>query len=153
MVPGPLGRPDQGPGQYSLIKTYFPIFFIQPSAIQVLMSRMCPQGCCFSFCCCCSATKLYPSFGDPMQSTHQASLSFTISQSLLIVMSTVLVMHFTFCWPLRLLPSSSSYYTNMSKPLPGSGVSSFYRKLRSDGPEPQAVGPQSITDSLPPTRY
>ena len=74
MVPGPLGRPDQGPGQYSLIKTYFPILFIQPSAIQVLMSRMCPQGCCFSFCCCCSAAKLYPSFGDPMHCNMPVSV-------------------------------------------------------------------------------
>ena len=47
-------------------------------------------------------------FATPWTATHQASLSFTISQSLLKVMSTELVMpssHLVLCRPLLLLPS------------------------------------------------
>ena len=45
-------------------------------------------------------------FATPRTSAHQASMSFTISQSLLKLMSTVSVMpskHLTFCFPLLLL--------------------------------------------------
>ena len=44
----------------------------------------------------------------PRTAAHQASLSFTISQSLLKLMSIVSVTpssHLTLCWPLLLLPS------------------------------------------------
>ena len=47
-------------------------------------------------------------FATPWTAAHQASLSFTISQSLLKLMSIALVIpsnHFIFCCPLLLLPS------------------------------------------------
>ena len=49
-----------------------------------------------------------PVFGTPWTAAHQASLSFTISQSLLKLMSIELVMpsnHLILCHPLLLLPS------------------------------------------------
>ena len=69
--------------------------------------------CCiyhdFHLChCCCSVAKLCPTLCDPMDCSSQASLSFTISQSLLKLMSIELVMpsnHLTLCGPLLLLPS------------------------------------------------
>ena len=60
-------------------------------------------------CCCCSVAKLYLTLCDPIKpAAHQASLSFTISQSLLKLMSIELVMpsnHLILCCPLLLLPS------------------------------------------------
>ena len=58
-----------------------------------------------SCCCCCSIAKLYPTC-DPMNC--QASLSFTISQSLLKFISIEQMMssnHLILCCPLLLLPS------------------------------------------------
>ena len=58
--------------------------------------------------CCCSVTKSCPTFCDPMDCRHQASLSFTISRSLLKLMSIVSVMpsnRLILCHPLRFLPS------------------------------------------------
>ena len=52
--------------------------------------------------------KSCPTLGDPWLAVHQASLSFTISQSLLQVISTESVMlsnHLILCHPLLLLPS------------------------------------------------
>ena len=69
--------------------------------------------CCiyhdFHLChCCCSVAKLCPTLCDPMDCSSQASLSFTISQSLLKLMSiesakpsNCLIL----CGPLLLLPS------------------------------------------------
>ena len=57
---------------------------------------------------CFSDTKLCPTLCDPWTAAHQASLSFTISQSLLKLMSMELVMpsnYLIFCCPLLLLPS------------------------------------------------
>ena len=57
---------------------------------------------------CCSVTQLCPTVWSPMDCARQASLSFTISQSLLRFMSTELVMpsnHLVLCHP-RLLLSS-----------------------------------------------
>ena len=57
--------------------------------------------------CCCSVTKLCRFFATPCTAAHQASLSFTISWSLLKLMSVESVMllnHFISCHPL-LLPS------------------------------------------------
>ena len=56
------------------------------------------------FFCCCSVAKRCPALCD-MDSSPPASLSFTISQSLLKLMSIKSVMpanHFTFCHPLLL---------------------------------------------------
>ena len=61
-----------------------------------------------TFCCCCSVTKLCPTLCGPWTAAHQSSLSFTISQSLLKLMSIEAVMpssHPIFCHPLLLLPS------------------------------------------------
>ena len=60
-------------------------------------------------CCCCSVAKLCPSLWDPMDCTCQASLSFTISWSLLKLTSIESVMpsnHLLLCHPLLLLPST-----------------------------------------------
>ena len=45
-----------------------------------------------SMLCCCSVTKSWPTFCDPMDSAHQASLSFTVSWSLLKLISIKSVM-------------------------------------------------------------
>ena len=70
---------------------------------------------------CCSFSKLWPTLCDPMDCrAHQASLSFTISWSLLKLTSTESVMlsnHLIFCHPLLLLPSiipSSRVFSNES---------------------------------------
>ena len=62
----------------------------------------------FFFSSCCSVTQLCPTLCDHMDLTHQASLSFTISQSLLKLMSIESMMpsnHLILCCPLLLLPS------------------------------------------------
>ena len=59
-------------------------------------------------CCCCSVTQLCLSLCDPMDCSMQASLSFTITQSLLKLMSIELMMpsnHLILCRSLLLLPS------------------------------------------------
>ena len=56
---------------------------------------------------CCSVTKSCPTLCDSMDRAHQASLTFTISWSLLKLMSIESVMpssHFILCHPLLLLP-------------------------------------------------
>ena len=58
--------------------------------------------------CCCSLAKLCPTLCSPMDRSSQASLSFTISCSLLKFMSVELMMlsnHLVLCRPLLLLPS------------------------------------------------
>ena len=87
--------------------------------------------------CCCLVTKLCPTLCDPM-----ASLTFTVSQDLLKLMSTESVIpsnHLNFCCPLLLLPSIfprivdfpgssdvKAYAYNAEDPgsIPGSGRSS-----------------------------
>ena len=57
---------------------------------------------------CCSIVKSVPFFASPCSAAHQPSLSFTITQSLLKLMSIELVMpsnHLILCCPLLLLPS------------------------------------------------
>ena len=62
------------------------------------------------YCCCsCSVVSHVRIFATPWSTLYQASLSFTISQSLLKFMSTESVMpsnHLIFCHPLLLLPSN-----------------------------------------------
>ena len=74
-----------------------------------------------SGCCCCSVAKSRPTLCDPMNcKTHQASLSFTISLSLLKLMPIELVMlsnHLILCSPHLLLLSvfpSISVFSNES---------------------------------------
>ena len=58
--------------------------------------------------CCCSVTQSCPIFAIPWTTAHQASLSFTISQSLRKLMSIESVMpsnHLVLCHSLLLLPS------------------------------------------------
>ena len=55
-----------------------------------------------------AAVQARPTLRDPWTATHQVSLSFTISQSLLKLMSTEVMMpsnHLILCRPLLLLPS------------------------------------------------
>ena len=62
----------------------------------------------FFIYCCCSVTQSCPLFVTPWTTVCQASLSFTISQSLLKLMSIESVMpsnQFILCCPLLLLPS------------------------------------------------
>ena len=57
---------------------------------------------------CCSVTKSCPTFCNPMAVARQASLSFTVSRSLLrfrSIESVRLSNHLIFCCPLLLLPS------------------------------------------------
>ena len=64
-----------------------------------------PGGCCF---CCCSVTQSCPTLCDPVDGSVPGFRSFTISRSLLKLMSTVLMMssnHLIFCHPLLFLPS------------------------------------------------
>ena len=61
-----------------------------------------------SVLCCCSVTKSYLTLATPWTVPHQASLSFTISQSLLrfvSVESVILSNHLILCHPLLLLAS------------------------------------------------
>ena len=61
------------------------------------------------FCGCYSVSKLCPALCNPMATAHQASLSFTISLSLLKLMSVESVMpsnHLIFCRPLLFLLQS-----------------------------------------------
>ena len=58
-------------------------------------------------CCCCSVAQSCQTLCDPWTAAHQASLSFTISRSLLTLMSIDSVMpsnHLIPCRPLHLLP-------------------------------------------------
>ena len=58
--------------------------------------------------CCCLVAKLVQLFATPGTAVHQASVSFTISQSLLKLMSVLSVMpsnHLILCHPLLLPPS------------------------------------------------
>ena len=59
-------------------------------------------------CCCCSVTKSCSTLANPWTAARQASLFFTISRSLLKLMSIESVMssnHLILCRPLLLLPS------------------------------------------------
>ena len=59
-------------------------------------------------CCCYSVAQSCPNFVTPWTAAHQASLSFTITRSLLKLMSIKSVMpsnHLVLCHPLLLLPS------------------------------------------------
>ena len=59
-------------------------------------------------CCCCSVIQSCPSLVTPRTAARQASLSFTISQSLLRLMSIQSMMpsnHLILCHPLLFLPS------------------------------------------------
>ena len=47
---------------------------------------------CWLLCCCCLVTQLCPTLRDPWTAAHQASLSITMSQSLLKLMSIESVM-------------------------------------------------------------
>ena len=61
------------------------------------------------YCCSCLVVSHVQIFATPWYTLYQASLSFTISQSLLKFMSTESVMpsnHLIFCHPLLLLPSN-----------------------------------------------
>ena len=71
-------------------------------------------------CCCCWVAKSYLTLRDPWTTARQASLSFTISWSLLKLMSFESMMpsnHLTLCRPLHLLPSifpSIKVFSNQS---------------------------------------
>ena len=62
----------------------------------------------YYYCFCCSVTQLCPLFATSQTAASQASLSFTVSWSLLKLMSIESVMpanHLIFCHPLLPLPS------------------------------------------------
>ena len=67
-----------------------------------------PESLGFPVSCCCSVAQLCRLFVTPWTAARQASLSFTISQNLLNLMSVESVMpskHLILCHPLLLLPS------------------------------------------------
>ena len=69
-------------------------------------------------CCYCSVTQSCSTLCDPMTVAHQASLSFTISQSFFKLMSTESVMpsnRLILCCPLLLLPSIFPSFSVFSK--------------------------------------
>ena len=62
----------------------------------------------YCFCCCCSVPQSCSTLSTPWSTAHQTSLSFTISRSLLKLMSIESVMpsnHLFLCCPLLPLPS------------------------------------------------
>ena len=61
---------------------------------------------------CCSVTQSFPTLCDPTDATHQASLSFTISQSLLKLMSKM---------PSNRLSSSVVPFSSRLQSFPASG--------------------------------
>ena len=89
---------------------------------------------------CCSITQSCPTLWDPMDSdTPDFPLSFTISQNLLKLLSTELMMpssHLVLCHPLLLLPSVS----------PSIRVFPMYWLFASDG---QSIGASASTSILP----
>ena len=72
------------------------------------MSPVCTKIIMSKYCCCCSVTWSCRFFATSWTTACQASLSFTISQSLLKLMSIESVMpsnHLILCHPFLLLPS------------------------------------------------
>ena len=81
------------------------------STSQVLTEGLSMFPRAFNSCCCfCSVTKSCPTFHNPMNCSTPDFLFFTISQSLLKLMSIESVIpsnHLILCHPLLLLPSQS----------------------------------------------
>ena len=114
-----INRSDEVPGlvQIPLCAAYSlshpPDPFSSPLCIQQLTSVVCinwaPHPLAPSISCsCCSVAKSCLTLCNPMDCSMPYSLSFTISQSLLKLMSTESVMppnHLILCHPLLLLPS------------------------------------------------
>ena len=76
------------------------LFFLKEGAL------FCPPHiCCLIEFSCCSVAKSIQHFVNPWTVAHQASLSFTISQSLLKLMSMMPSNHLILCCPFLLLPS------------------------------------------------
>ena len=76
--------------------------------VKVKNQRLTVFSGCLSKNCCCSVTKLCQTLATPWTAAHQASLSFTISWSLLKLMSIESMMptnHLILCCCLLLLPS------------------------------------------------
>ena len=59
----------------------------------------------FQMLCCCLVSKLFQLLATPWTAAHQASLSFTVSWSLLKLMSVMLSNHLILCRSLLLLLS------------------------------------------------
>ena len=81
-----------------------PLKFLFPSFISISVRVTQETECC----CCSSVTQSCLTVCNPMDCPHQASLSFTTSQSLHKLTSIKLVMpsnHLLLCCPLLLLPS------------------------------------------------
>ena len=90
-------------------------------------------------CCCCSVAKLFPTLWDPMDCTSQASLSFTISWSLLKLTSIESVMpsnHLLLCHP----------FSSCPQPFPASGSFPMSWLFTSGG---QSIGASVSTSVLP----
>ena len=86
----------------SSFKTAFSLFYSHQEALWFLYAL------CHSRGCCCLVTRHVWLFVTPWTTAHQASLSFTISLSLLKLMSIELMMpstHLILCHPLLLMPS------------------------------------------------
>ena len=105
-----------------------PVFLPQESYEQYEEAKICDTGrwtfqvgkcpICYHRNCCCSDSKSCPLFATPWTAAHQASLSFTIFQSLLKLISIELVIpsnHFILCCPLLLLPSIFPSFQSLSE--------------------------------------
>ena len=91
--------------QVNLSEPFFPHFSLHVSVSHFSNSHNIKPS---HYCCCCSAAQSCPTLCDPMDCSTPASLSLTISRSLLKLVSIELVMpssHLVFCRPL-LLPNS-----------------------------------------------
>ena len=106
--PTPVFLPQESHEQYEEAKIY-------DTGRWALLVGKCPI--CYHRNCCCSVSKSCPLFATPWTTAHQASLSFTISQSLLKLISIELVIpsnHFILCCPLLLLPSIFTSFQSLS---------------------------------------
>ena len=96
------------------------IYVLTPSPVPYFLD-------CYSYICCCSVTQLCPTLCNPKDCSNQASLSFTISQSLLklaSIESVILFNHLVLCHPfscLQSFPASGSI--QMSQFFPSGGQS------------------------------
>ena len=104
----------------------------------LIMTLINPYHCC----CCCSVSQSCPSFVTPWTATHQAFLSFTISQSLLKLMSIESVMPSNH----PSIRSSVILFSSCLQSFPTSGSFPMTQSFTSGG---QSIGASASASVLP----